>query len=143
MNPTLKKIFIVVLIIGAVTAVAILVLGKDDTNNDLLQNSTVITTQSNEPSESSKFLQSLSQVKSINLDTTFFNNSSYKKLVDISIPIILEDQRLIGRPNPFAPIGVDAVFNQPESGSTETDIAKPETEPIKTDSKTNPNVKKQ
>lgn len=117
MNPTLKKIFIFVLIVGAIIIASVLIFGREK-NSDLLESKTLVsTTTPAENIQSEKFLDSLSKVNSVKLDTTLFNSKAYQKLTDFSLPIILEDQRLIGRPNPFAPLGVDAVFNQPEPNS--------------------------
>ncbi|MBP6912369.1 MAG: hypothetical protein KBB86_00350 [Candidatus Pacebacteria bacterium] len=115
MKPALKKIIIFVSIVIIVTVVAVLVLGKNNSaTNAILQTTNLSTTTTQtEGDQSGKFLQSLSQVKSINLDTTFFKNKSYQKLVDFSLTPVIEDQRLIGRPNPFAPIGSDSVFVPP------------------------------
>lgn len=114
MNPTTKKIILFAVIIASIVVISVTIFGKKDENADLFENTAVVnTTSSPEKVQSQKFLQSLNQVNSINLDTTLFNSKAYQKLVDFSVPIVLEDQRLIGRPNPFAPLGVDAIINQP------------------------------
>lgn len=119
MNKTLKKILIFVVIIGVLIILAIIFLGKK--GDPELQNTGVLqtTSQSADKSPSSNFLQSLSQVKSIELDTTIFENKIYQRLNDYTIPIILNDDRLIGRSNPFAPVGVDIIFNQPDSSGSQ------------------------
>lgn len=124
MKSTFKKIILFVAIIAVIIIVAVLVFGKNNTNKDLLQNGGTLSTTQNptNSTQSANFLQSLSQVKSITLDTTFFTGKAYQKLIDYSTPIVLEDQRLIGRPNPFAPLGSDSVFNQPDSSVTDPTI---------------------
>lgn len=114
MNSTLKKILIFVLILVVVIVALALVFGKRGVDKNLQSNGVLNTTQTVVGGQSQKFLENLSQVKSITLDTTFFNDPSYLKLKDLTLPITLEDQRLIGRPNPFAPLGVDTIFNAPE-----------------------------
>lgn len=115
MNSTLKKILIAVVVIAVIVVIIILISNRGQENRDLLRSSGSLAPSQtlNDKSQASNFLQSLSEVKSIELDTTIFENKVYQKLVDFSVPITLNDQRLIGRPNPFAPIGVDAIFNQP------------------------------
>jgi hypothetical protein len=119
MKSTLKKILLFALILGVIIVIAVFVFGNKGTDKSL--NTPVSTTTQNPISgQSQKFLQSLSQVKSITLDTTFFSDPAYLKLQDFTQPIILEDTRLIGRPNPFAPLGVDTIFNEPEPTTTNT-----------------------
>lgn len=115
MNSTLKKILIFVLILAVIIVILVLVFGKKPVNKDLQDGGVLNTTQSPIGEQSQKFLQSLSQVRSITLDTTLFKDPAYQKLKDLTLPITLEDTRLIGRPNPFAPLGVDTIFNAPEN----------------------------
>ncbi|OGI71799.1 hypothetical protein A3J61_02240 [Candidatus Nomurabacteria bacterium RIFCSPHIGHO2_02_FULL_38_15] len=126
MKSTFKKIILFILIIGAIIIVAILVFGKEKIQTNVLQSqnqSLLSTTEPSTANDSAKFLQSLAQVKSMKLDTTFFANKSYQKLVDFSLPIVLEDPRLVGRVNPFAPLGVDSFFGQTEiKPEAKTDI---------------------
>lgn len=122
MKSTLKKIILFVVIIGIITTIAILVFGKDKTIPSVLNTTSPLSTTTTPTNDSGKFLQSLSQVKSINLDTTIFSSKSYQKLVDFSLPIILEDPRIVGRPNPFAPLGSDSFFNQVEPNQTDANL---------------------
>lgn len=57
------------------------------------------------------YLNLLLNLKSIRLDTAFFTSSSFRSLVDFSIPILPEGNE--GRPNPFVPID--------QNGTTTTD----------------------
>lgn len=114
MSPAIKKILIFALVIGGLAVLAITFFGGSNADPNL--NSTLTTTtQTPTSGQSQKFLQSLSQIKSMNLDTTLLNDPAYLNLKDFTRPIVLEDQRLVGRPNPFAPIGVDTLFNEPNS----------------------------
>lgn len=114
MSPAIKKILIFALVIGGLAILAITFFGGSNADPNL--NSTLTTTtQTPTSGQSQKFLQSLSQIKSMNLDTTLLNDPAYLNLKDFTRPIVLEDQRLVGRPNPFAPIGVDTLFNEPNS----------------------------
>lgn len=119
MKSTFKKILLFVGILAVIIILAVVVFGKN--SNDKSLNAPVQTTTSSPISgQSQKFLQSLSQVKSITLDTTFFDDPAYLKLKDFTKPITLEDTRLIGRPNPFAPLGSDNIFNEPENQTQNT-----------------------
>lgn len=115
MKPAFKKIILFVVIVVIITIVAVFIFGKNkNSTNSILQTTNLSTTTTQtQGGDSGKFLQSLSQVRSINLDTTFFNNKSYQKLVDFSLTPVIEDNRIIGRPNPFAPIGSDSIINNP------------------------------
>jgi hypothetical protein len=113
MKSSFKKIILFIVIIFIVTIVAVLVFGKKNTATTKILQATNLSTTTSQTStnDSSKFLQSLSQVRDINLDTTFFKNKAYQKLVDLSLTPVIEDTRIIGRPNPFAPIGTDYITN--------------------------------
>lgn len=49
----------------------------------------------------SRVLSLLNQINSLKIDTSIFNSTVYKSLVDYSIAI---PEQNVGRPNPFAPI---------------------------------------
>ncbi len=53
----------------------------------------------------SEFSILLSTISSISIDTTLFTNSAYRALRDYPITLGVDTK---GRPNPFAPIGVDS-----------------------------------
>ncbi|MBP6904608.1 MAG: hypothetical protein KBB91_00940 [Candidatus Pacebacteria bacterium] len=54
----------------------------------------------------SEFSNLLSTIKSISIDTTIFSDPSYRSLRDYPVALGTE---MVGRPNPFAPVGYDAV----------------------------------
>ncbi len=54
-----------------------------------------------------EFLQMLLNLKAIKLNTSIFDNTSYKSLKDYTV--VLEEPKNVGRPNPFAPVGQDVV----------------------------------
>ncbi len=53
------------------------------------------------------FLSVLLNVTNINIDSSIFTDPAFKKLRDSTIVISQEGNQ--GRPNPFAPIGVDVI----------------------------------
>lgn len=57
------------------------------------------------PSADNSFAATLSSINSINLDTSIFSNAGYKALRDYPINL---GTAVIGRQNPFAPMGVDS-----------------------------------
>jgi hypothetical protein len=127
MKPAFKKIILFVVIIIIVTILAVLVLGKNKSETTKILQTTNLSTTSTQTggNDSAKFLQSLSQVKAISLDTTFFKNKSYQKLVDFSITPVVEDPRIIGRQNPFAPIGSDFMSTVPTVPVNQNDVVDP------------------
>ena len=56
------------------------------------------------PTQGNDFSAILSTVNGINIDTSIFSNPAYKTLRDY--PVALGSD-IVGRPNPFAPIGYD------------------------------------
>jgi len=76
-----------------------------------------VTTIDSQVSSDVAFLTTLIAIKSIKLDTSFFNSKSFKELKDNSIRV---GQATPGRINPFNPIGndsnvspLDVVIGQP------------------------------
>ena len=66
------------------------------------------------PSESasdSDLIELLAQLRSLTLDETFFNNTTFRELSDFSVEILPQS---VGRQNPFAPFGVGLSFSNPE-----------------------------
>lgn len=53
-------------------------------------------------SEKENLLKVLTSLKSIKLDTSFFENKVFQSLVDFSVELTPEES---GRPNPFSPLG--------------------------------------
>lgn len=66
------------------------------------------------------FLSLLLSVKSIKLDDSIFADTAFATLRDSSIELIADGTE--GRPNPFAPIGIDVL---PTTGNTQTGILTP------------------
>ena len=56
------------------------------------------------PPEAQELVETLLTLRAVTLQGTIFSNPSFQVLKDFSTPIIPEP---IGRPNPFAPLGVD------------------------------------
>ncbi len=59
------------------------------------------------PALDQDFLPLLLSVKSIRLDDSIFSDPAFMNLVDGSILLVPDNNE--GRPNPFAPLGADAV----------------------------------
>ncbi len=110
------KIFAIVIGIIAVIIAAVSFLG----NNSPVENTTgltssagttlpggggAVTTQTGDAS----FSTLLSSIKGITLDTSIFQNAGYKALRDYPVNL---GTAIIGRQNPFAPIGVDSSSTQ-------------------------------
>lgn len=88
---------------------------KDNTNDsNLTVNTNTINTaniakvEANPIDEqlSSEILATLSSIKSITLEDKIFNSKSFQSLVDGTVLLVKDGNE--GRPNPFAPIGIDA-----------------------------------
>lgn len=103
-----------IIILGVI--VAILVLSyvffvKPSPDTDSLVSITPLTNSNNAtPGESSvaqDFLTLLLNVKNIKLDDAIFSDNVFMKLRDSSITLIGDGSE--GRPNPFAPLGVDNI----------------------------------
>jgi hypothetical protein len=60
----------------------------------------------------SSFLQVLSTIDSITLDTTIFSDPGYKALRDFPVSL---GTAVVGRDNPFAPIGTDSSAGTPDT----------------------------
>jgi hypothetical protein len=60
-----------------------------------------------------EILALLADMKSVRLDESIFSDPMFQSLQDISVELIAEPK---GRPNPFAPIGKDAVLADDFSG---------------------------
>ncbi|MDB5255137.1 MAG: hypothetical protein JWL92_513 [Candidatus Nomurabacteria bacterium] len=102
------KIFAIVVGIIAVAILAFSYLG----NNAPVANTTGLSTtagtavtSANGTVPSGNFLQVLSTIDSITLDTSIFSNAGYKALRDFPLSL---GTAVIGRQNPFAPIGSDS-----------------------------------
>lgn len=113
MNKKLKiVIFIVLAIIAVIVAMKVFGGGSSATpaTTSPLSSSAAIPGSSAKtgatPAQSNEFSTLLSSVKSIDIDTSIFDNPAYKNLRDYPVSLGTD---VVGRQNPFAPIGVDPV----------------------------------
>ncbi|MDE1975446.1 MAG: hypothetical protein KGI49_02990 [Patescibacteria group bacterium] len=78
--------------------------------------SSLLVSQAGEASVGSAELDLLNEIRSLNIDSSFFNDPAYQSLQDYSVPVPTEN---VGRPNPFAPIpGVATPGSQPSASPT-------------------------
>jgi len=110
----LRNIIIFIVIIAIVGGVAYLFLFKKDApvSTGLQTTSVVDMSATNGSVDNTKvlsqqFLASLAKIKNITLAINFFDSPVYKSLQDYTQSIVLQDQSLIGRANPFAPFDTD------------------------------------
>lgn len=89
---------------------------------------------------SSEILATLSSIKSITLEDKIFTSNAFQSLVDGTVPLVKDGNE--GRPNPFAPIGNDALSSTaiatPTQEAPELN-ANPITTPTNTTNTTNTN----
>lgn len=106
MSKKIKVFAIIILIIAAIVyASTFFDRGNADTPTSPLNSSSKgAGISSNTVQKPSDFSVLLSTIKSIEIDTSIFNNSAYQTLRDY--PVILGSD-IVGRSNPFAPVGVD------------------------------------
>ncbi len=86
---------------------------------------TTPTTGGDEALGARNFLSTLLNVRNIKLDDSIFSDVAFSTLHDSSI--ILTPDGTEGRPNPFAPIGIDKITQptSPQNTSTNTGAAQP------------------
>ena len=107
------RTFIILAVVIALCALGYVIFFKKDTVANLAFTTTgstrVDTTAlpSNDASATQGFLQTLLNLKTIKLDDTFFSNNAFTALQDNTVT--LPQGTPTGRPNPFAPIGTDAI----------------------------------
>lgn len=70
------------------------------------------------------FLTLLLNVKNIKLDDTIFSEIAFDSLRDSSIVLIPDGNE--GRPNPFAPLGIDKIISSPTSPISPTIVTVPD-----------------
>ncbi|HVY35789.1 MAG TPA: hypothetical protein VG982_00735 [Candidatus Paceibacterota bacterium] len=75
------------------------------------------TTTASNATKGGEFAALLSSINSITIDDSIFSNPAYKALRDHPISVGTD---IIGRTNPFAPVGTDVVNNGSVGGSTGT-----------------------
>lgn len=115
---TIRNIIIFVIIAAIVgSGVYFIMIKKPTTTPDsgLQTTSVVDVTAPGEQIDTTKvlsqqFVTSLAKIKNITLATTFFDSAAYKSLQDYTQSIVLKDQSLIGRANPFAPFDTDVII---------------------------------
>jgi len=116
MNSTLKNSLMFVGIGVILVLVYVFVIKKDDPESNLTTSSNIPITNTDINSAldnenivdielSQQILTALSNVKSISLEDSIFSSIAFKSLVDGTIPLVPDKDE--GRPNPFAPIGVE------------------------------------
>jgi hypothetical protein len=96
------KMPIIIIIVLLVAFIIYSYIHGSQTNNSIL----TTTTTSSSTVVGQDFVNQLLTLKSIQLNDAIFSNPSFNTLTDFSQPVPTEPQ---GRPNPFAPIGVDSV----------------------------------
>ncbi len=102
MTPKLKKIILIILIIGILFVVYSVFIKKDPEADSLLNSSAKQKTYGDTKLIGNQISQALFRLESIKLDKTIFTNKVYLSLTDRSQTISDEP---VGRLNPFAPIG--------------------------------------
>jgi len=106
-----SKTVIVVIIIIILAAVYFYYEGGSSSGG-----SSLLVQQASDQSIGSAELNLLSQIQSLKIDTSLFQDPGYQALVDYSVAIPAED---VGRPNPFAPFPGE-VISSGASGSSGT-----------------------
>ena len=120
MKSNFKKIIIIVVIIVILALLFIFISKKSPDAIPNLSSSTEDTSTNSQDAGAAAddFLTWLLSVKSINLDTSVFSDPAFVSLNDSSI--LLTPDGTEGRPNPFAPIGVDVSLVVPSGTSSTT-----------------------
>ncbi len=126
------------ILIGLVIAVALLIVyslvaapasnttGGNNSLSSLLQSSSFGRIEENQANlANAEILRILGSIKSISLEDDIFSNPAFAQLNDtqFTIPSPLR----VGRPNPFLPIGFDAIF-EAQSSSDLSDVLEGEGE---------------
>jgi hypothetical protein len=123
MSKTLKKIIIVLVIFALVGVGASLFLGDSqggvtnqlqslgtgDTGAPLTQNAMTSSTVADTEEINREFISMLLNLQSITLTDDIFSEPAFEALVDNTVRLNQPGNE--GRPNPFAPIGSDAMFS--------------------------------
>lgn len=129
MNSTIKNVLIGVAVIG-VLLLAYFFLFKKGPEEAVLTSSTDGATSSSLTSETSRdFISLLLSVRSIKLNDSILNEPAFLSLKDTTITIIQNEDE--GRPNPFAPIGSEAISSSVSSSSSSVNNLGNGTLPVK------------
>ncbi len=111
--PSIKNIIIFAAIGLSLVLVYVFFIKSDGEEENLISNTSDVMPAAGTPTGSSgvsagqDFLTLLLNVKNIKLDHEIFSSAAFKSLHDSSIILVPDGNE--GRPNPFAPIGVDVV----------------------------------
>ena len=114
MGSKIKKIIIIVIIFVLIIAIYFIFFKKEKKLPSLTSNINLtpasIESGGSRSEAGREFLTTLLSLKQLRLDETLFANPAFSNLHDFSIILIPEGNE--GRPNPFAPLGVD-ISNSP------------------------------
>jgi hypothetical protein len=127
MTPKLKKLIILLLIVGVLFVVYAVFIKKDPTTENLVDTGSALSADAQVIGN--QISQALLRIEQIKLDKSIFSNPIYTTLVDRSEPITEEP---IGRTNPFAPIGdvsVSSSVRATSSTSSTSNIPPSQTTP--------------
>ena len=105
------KNIIILVVIGAILVLIYIFLIKapDETATLVSSSGVAPATTTTDSSVAKDFLTLLLNVKNIKLDDAIFSDSAFGALRDSSITLTPDGNE--GRPNPFAPLGIDIVAN--------------------------------
>lgn len=112
MNSTKSNKKAIYVLGGAIVVLALVYFyfkGSSPISSDLLVANTAA-----DDAASQRVLVLLNQIRSLHIDSTFFNNPAYQSLHDISVIVPAQN---VGRDNPFAPIP-GFVFNPPSTSGS-------------------------
>lgn len=108
MTPKLKKIILILVVIGILFLVYVMFFKKQDTAEVLISGSNFLNTKNVAETKllGDQITQALIQIESLKLDRNVIDSSLFKSLIDRSEPILAEP---VGRRNPFAPLSDTSV----------------------------------
>lgn len=118
-----KQKLIILIVIGIILSVLFFLNNKKEEDDLALTSSNVIVPTNVEINKieflneedallSNSVLNTLNSLEKISLNTDIFDTLSFKTLIDGTVP--LEQDKDIGRNNPFAPIGLENIINKIE-----------------------------
>ena len=111
MNPKIKNIIIAVVALVVLIAGYLVFFNKKEvaplstTGGVPISSNTTANSGASQSQLGDEFLQILLNLRTIQLDDSTFSSPSFNSLRDYTITLVPEGNE--GRPNPFAPIGVD------------------------------------
>lgn len=101
MNQKIKQTIFAIIIIAVAFVVFKVFFAPTDSSNTALSPDKASSIQ---VADGQTILILLNKLNSVNLDTDIFSNNIFNSLVSFEKPI---PDQVVGRPNPFLPIGVD------------------------------------